>query len=637
MASFLPVSLLPSALQQDSSLLTYRKNPLPPLPPQPSPTGSALRRRSSLVSGYFKRQGRRFFNLSNSSDRTVDSASDCTSPRLLRSPGVSEEHQNTPAPSWEPGSRQKGRKPTISCRTFDATVYLDDPYVLLSGFDSELNDLLSLLDDTDGSLISPLNPPVFLRGKVHLRVRHQTRLRSLSLRFFGSSCVQLMCLRQMTPTAAATSHGPEVRTIIDHRFPAFISRPSGDTRTIEPGDYVFSFSVQVPNNIPESSYTDLGRVHYQLELSADVVKVVSYSDRRLVKRMSGTQLVNLVRAPSPHSDSGNLIPDPISISRNWNNTVQYDLLVHGRVFVFGSVLPIELTFAPLNKLVYCHTIRVEILERTRYTVGGNTSEKEKVTKLLTIRSGPSHNRSEQRRVIMSSLFPGTTVSVCGMGLTTFEDATRAHIRHGGSQPSEHVLGRTRCDLSIQLPPCRWAQAANSKRGISMRSNMGLHHDTTSPNVEVRHFLRVVLRVSFPRLNSDPGTGFMKVVDVTTESPIQLLSCLADPIQWALPPYEASDANEPETVVSAPTSPCAPAGGDDEWPGVVLNRDASIPACACHSSRARKTPQRGRLLLAGSPSTPVTGSVPVHHQEDLDTLPGLPAYEHPPDYESVVPA
>ncbi|KAG4435804.1 hypothetical protein IFR05_008725 [Cadophora sp. M221] len=312
-------------------------------------------------------------------------------------------------------------------------------------------------------------------------------------------------------------------------------------KTFYPGIYEYNFELPIDNNSPESLKLVLASVKWQLEVLVERAGTFK-------QNLQGFKEIPVIRSPS--EDSLELV-EPISISRRWEDQLYYEIMISGKSFPLGSKIPIAFKLMPLAK-VQVHKIKVYISENIDYyaknrkvtrretprkillfekSAGKPLAKEYQPSEVRITRGGEqqpeerSHNREyeqnrrrleAQRNQVEPEPLPEPTDNLLGdieLGL-----------------PS--LLGSTELEIDVQLPTCETIAKDRTKK---------LTHDCTWKNVDVHHWIKIVLRIS--RLDAEDPTGKKRRhFEISIDSPISLLSCRATQANLALPSYSHGSSN-----------------------------------------------------------------------------------------------
>ncbi|KAL1604980.1 hypothetical protein SLS60_004521 [Paraconiothyrium brasiliense] len=325
-------------------------------------------------------------------------------------------------------------------------------------------------------------------------------------------------------------------------------------RSFNPGTYMYNFELPLDSHLPETIDVELGSVKYELE--ATIERAGAFR-----ANLVGIKEVTLIRAPA----EGSLEQvEPIAISRSWEDQLHYDIVISGKSFPLGAQVPIAFKLTPLAK-VQCHRIKVFVTENVEYFCSNKRVHRmEPVRKVQLFEKradGPA-----------TSTFPGSTMRiVSGGGVPYDQRAAASRGEEVTVQDSTNLLGDlstgdvnigpTEMEFNVQLPSCH-----NMKE---KDKTSRLHFDTTYQNIQVHHWIKIVMRLSKPDQN-DPTKR--RHFEISIDSPFHILSCQATQANTALPAY------------SSPESP---------------NADQQMPQCGCPGAPVRRTSPPSMVPTLGS--------------------------------------
>ncbi|KAI9051521.1 hypothetical protein LZ554_004567 [Drepanopeziza brunnea f. sp. 'monogermtubi'] len=306
-------------------------------------------------------------------------------------------------------------------------------------------------------------------------------------------------------------------------------------KTFFPGVYEYNFELPIDKNSPETLKLPLASVKWNLEA---VVERAGAFKTNLV----GSKEIPVIRSPS--EDSLELV-EPISISRKWEDQLFYEIMISGKSFPLGSKIPIAFKLTPLAK-VQIHKIKVLVSESVDYYA----------------RNKKIARRESQRKILLFE-------KAAGKPLAKEYDASEVRILRGGERTDDErvqsrqfaetdrllrahregiqpeplpertnnmlgdidlgipsLSGSTEMEIDVQLPTCEMMEKDRKFR---------LTNDCTWKNVDVHHWIKIVMRVS--RNDVDDPTGKKRRhFEITIDSPISLLNCRATQANLALPSY-----------------------------------------------------------------------------------------------------
>ncbi|TID13151.1 hypothetical protein CANINC_005007 [Pichia inconspicua] len=264
-----------------------------------------------------------------------------------------------------------------------------------------------------------------------------------------------------------------------HDLAAINSNTPGidENKIFIPGDYIYSFELPIQSSLPETVNVTFGTISYSLE--AHVERSGTFKSNLTARRP-----LTIIRAPSENSSEEN---EPIIIDRDWENRLQYDIIIHSKQVVLNSYLPISFRMIPLEKL-RIQRLRVYVTEHLDYYC---------------------HNKKVHRTE------PAKKILL---------------LEHKAQKPQENLLalgddeiGGVEMDFQVFVPE----EYSDKNR---------LHPDTTSENIQSHHWIKICIRISV----SDPtpeNPDKRKQYELSIDSPIHLLNPNCVHANTLLPSYE----------------------------------------------------------------------------------------------------
>ncbi|KAI8960430.1 hypothetical protein F5Y11DRAFT_269513 [Daldinia sp. FL1419] len=383
-----------------------------------------------------------------------------------------------------------------------------------------------------------------------------------------------------------------------------------------PGTYEYSFELPIDHHQLETTKLQFGSVKWELE--AIVERAGAFKPN-----LHGTKEVCIVRVPDQLSLE---MTEPISISRQWEDQLHYDIMISGKSFPIGTKIPIAFKLTPLAK-VQVHKLKVFVTESVEYwTNDRRVTRKDPGRKILLLEKSAGKPLDKQ--------FEASDVRVLSGGELTPEqrheariaaqrrrsiEASRAHTVPGPlPDPTDNLLGdldlgleaywgSTEIEMNVQIPTC--AQMAKDK-------SLRLHPDCSWKNVNVYHWIKIVMRIS--RLDPDDPTGKRRRhFEISIDSPFTVLNCRATQANTALPEYSGADqpmyrqqasCGCPDAEILA-TSP-SPASSTGTIPSV----EAGVSVSSAESTGIVPPP------AAHVQQHPAAGAQPVQRQSNVPSAP-----------------
>lgn len=330
-------------------------------------------------------------------------------------------------------------------------------------------------------------------------------------------------------------------------------------KVFHPGVYEYNFEIPIDNNSPETTKLPLASVIWQLE-------VIIERAGTFKPNLQGFKEVPVVRSPS--EDSLELV-EPISISRKWEDQLHYDIMISGKSFPLGSKIPIAFKLTPLAK-VQVHKLKVYVSENFEYYASDRKVTRKDVTrKILLLEKAAGKELSKEYETsevrVLSGGEPSPTERAERREAAMRSRAREARLTQSEPEPLpevtenmlgdielglEQFLGQTEIEMNVQLPTCEMMEKDRSKR---------MAHDCTWKNVDVHHWIKIVMRIS--RLDAeDPSGKKRRHFEISIDSPISILNCRATQANLSLPEYSdlRLDTHSQQRVCGCPNAAAAAA-------------------------------------------------------------------------------
>ncbi|KAK9774325.1 putative Arrestin C-terminal-like domain-containing protein [Seiridium cardinale] len=326
-----------------------------------------------------------------------------------------------------------------------------------------------------------------------------------------------------------------------------------------PGTYEYSFELPIDHHQLETTKLPFGSVKWELETIVERAGAFK-------PNLHGTKEVCIVRVPDQLSLE---MTEPISISRQWEDQLHYDIMISGKSFPIGTKIPIAFKLTPLAK-VQVHKLKVFVTESIEYwTNDRRVTRKDPGRKILLLEKSAGKPLDKQ--------FENSEVRVLSGGELSPDERHEARIaaarrrsveasqRHTMPQPLpdptdnllgdldlglESYWGSTEIEMNVQIPTCE--QMAKDK-------SMRLNPDCSWRNVNVYHWIKVsvpycmcvyvfvlfidmkqiVMRIS--RLDpEDPAGKRRRHFEISIDSPFTVLNCRATQANTSLPEYSGAE-------------------------------------------------------------------------------------------------
>ncbi len=436
-----------------------------------------------------------------------------------------------------------------------------------------------------------------------------------------------------------------------------------------PGTYDYSFELPIDYHQLETTKLQYGSVKWELHATVDRAGAFK-------PNLHGIKEVSIVRLPDQMSQE---MSEPISISRQWENQLHYDIVISGKSFPIGSKIPIAFKLTPLDK-VHLHKLKVFLTESPEYwTNDKRVTRKDPGRKILLLEKVAgkpldSHWRSSSVRTIRGGeLTPQQRQEARETARRRrIADASRRRVPPEPlPEPTDNLLGElelglenmwgsTEIEANVQIPTCEM---------MAKNKDLRLHPDCSWKNVNVYHWIKVVMRIS--RLDpEDPSGTKRRHFEISIDSPFTVLDCRATQANTFLPSY-AGPATPPDiyhascgcpdahivatdssptasTIALAPTEPeptsvadilpIAPRAAHVHQPAHEPTSGNTSPIRASDDHPVNRSSRPIHLLRAPSfnpPSFDEDTAPPPMLVDSGSDVSGMPAMTPPPTYDTVV--
>ncbi|KAF7522015.1 hypothetical protein G7054_g12278 [Neopestalotiopsis clavispora] len=306
-----------------------------------------------------------------------------------------------------------------------------------------------------------------------------------------------------------------------------------------PGTYEYTFELPIDHHQLETTKLQFGSVKWELETIVERAGAFK-------PNLHGTKEVCIVRVPDQLSLE---MTEPISISRQWEDQLHYDIMISGKSFPVGSKIPIAFKLTPLAK-VQVHKLKVFVTESIEYwTNDRRVTRKDPGRKILLLEKSAGKPLDKQFETSDIRVLSGGELSPHERHEARVAAARRRSVeasqRHTAPQPLpdptdnllgdldlglESYWGSTEIEMNVQMPTCE--QMAKDK-------SLRLNPDCSWRNVNVYHWIKIVMRIS--RLDpEDPAGKRRRHFEISIDSPFTVLNCRATQANTSLPEYSGLD-------------------------------------------------------------------------------------------------
>ncbi|RHZ70870.1 hypothetical protein Glove_265g30 [Diversispora epigaea] len=223
----------------------------------------------------------------------------------------------------------------------------------------------------------------YLRGHLILNIIKSINIKKLKIKFYGKTKTFLV-----TGSGTEQNAYTEIREIINHKIQFKLSTAEvssqhnhkfglkkfkirSTTVKFPVGSYTYPFEIFIPGNLPESVYTKYGMVKYKL--------IARASRSVLFSKLSKNLDVKIIRI-LPDYD----ISEGISLSRDYNSILNYEISIPKHVFPLGQVIQIDVKLIPFIKKLKIHGLSIKLIEKTNYIAENNNIRVSKIVAILEI-------------------------------------------------------------------------------------------------------------------------------------------------------------------------------------------------------------------------------------------------------------
>lgn len=413
-----------------------------------------------------------------------------------------------------------------------------------------------------------------------------------------------------------------------------------------PGTYDYTFELPIDHHQLETTKLQYGSVKWELHATVDRAGAFK-------PNLHGTKEVSIVRVPDQLSLE---MTEPISISRQWEDQLHYDIVISGKSFPIGSKIPIAFKLTPLAK-VQVHKLKVYVTESIEYwTNDKRVTRKDPGRKILLLEKSAgkpldsSYASSEVRTLRGGELDPEQRREAreAAARRRAQDAARRQTTAEPLPEPSANLLGdldlgletiwgSTEIEANVQIPTCEM---------MAKNKELRLNPDCSWKNVNVFHWIKVVMRIS--RIDpEDPSGTKRRHFEISIDSPFTVLNCRATHANTNLPAYSGANCNGTTyqstcgcpDAFTVPTD-ASPSSSEGSLPGVNPNAEnLPAPPQAAHLAdgvSGQQEPRPIHLLRVPSFNPPAfEDDIAPPPAAELVTDVPEPVMTPPPQYDVVV--
>jgi arrestin-related trafficking adapter 3/6 len=257
-----------------------------------------------------------------------------------------------------------------------------------------------------------------------------------------------------------------------------------------PGTYDYAFEFPIDHHQLETIKVPYGSVKWELRATIDRAGMFSINLR-------GRKELSFVRIPDPLSLE---MMDLILFSRQWQDQLHYDIIISGKSFPIGSMIPIIFKLTPLDK-VQMHGLKVFAIESIEYCSNDRKATRKTPTRtvlllhktatkaffpswatsgLITVRD--SEFSPEPRGETREMAAEQRSAEASG-GQTAAQPVTgtRENILGSSDPELQNFWGTTEIEAVVQIPTCSM---------MAKNEGLRLHPKCIWKNVRTSHWIKV---------------------------------------------------------------------------------------------------------------------------------------------------
>ncbi|CAK7902967.1 arrestin-related trafficking adapter 6 [[Candida] anglica] len=293
---------------------------------------------------------------------------------------------------------------------------------------------------------------------------------------------------------------------------SIISDDSNSKDLFIPGDYIYNFEHAIHPSTPESCKVTFGECSYYLE--ANIVRPGTFKSNVTVRHP-----VNIVRILASNNLEEN---EPIVITRDWEDQLQYDIIIGSKSVILNSYIPLGFRFVPLWGKVALHRIRVYLSENLEYYC---------------------HNKKVHRTEPGKKYLLLEHKAKKGKSLLSKSGGCQEDDENEEPDADEEEVLPRELEFQVYVPQV-----------LKEKFHHEIHPDTSFTNIQAHHWMKICLRIS----RIDPNNPEKrKHYEISIDSPIRILSHLHTHDNTLLPVYESQNQQTCLPLYSPSSPPLSP--------------------------------------------------------------------------------
>ncbi|KAF9377761.1 hypothetical protein BGX21_003104 [Mortierella sp. AD011] len=222
-----------------------------------------------------------------------------------------------------------------------------------------------------------------LKGVLYVNLQRDTKVKSLQLEFIGKSTITWVDDENSYSPATGHTAIPH----IEHTWPLISNSGKKGATVLLAGQHGYSFTLELPNTLPESLTTTHGKVSYRLNatLTKSGIHFTSSHATASVKIMRR----HAVLAPHPRTYHRG-----VRVRNDPEDKVLYNIVVPQVRVPHGTKLPLQVSITSPNSQTTVSVLQVGLWERVIYKADGRRRVNMRLVKIQKSEGWPQLNRED---------------------------------------------------------------------------------------------------------------------------------------------------------------------------------------------------------------------------------------------------
>lgn len=301
---------------------------------------------------------------------------------------------------------------------------------------------------------------------------------------------------------------------------------SSSTTMYPAGEYVFHFTLAIDARTAETIVCPNGAIKYYMVAKVERASRFSFS-------ITGHREVVLVRSPP---NIGEMISNaPLAISRDWENSLHYEISCDKKYIPLGTAIPISIKLTPIEK-VRVHRVRIMVVESVTYLSAQVASmrHQDPVRRVMLFQKCAGSDAEDKEKPDRSE--KGKKKSKIAMMASSLLHFTEEDT--GDADGPRKIPDTTSLDITLPFVTADGDWDGQAKHHFSALPTDSKYFRFLRPDAIFNPFIHVKhrLHISFRISRLDSVTGKWRYFEVLIDTPIHFLSrqCKAESVE--LPRY-----------------------------------------------------------------------------------------------------